>query len=129
MSAEISFTLGAPTKTLNELRGMHHRVYAKHRAAVAQEVLALTVGKRPPQPFAKARLVVERHSAGRPDVDGLYGGLKPLLDVLQPYSKRCPNGLGIIANDAPGALELKLLTVICPPGQGKTVVEIHEVKD
>lgn len=124
---ELFFTLGSPTKTLNEIRSMHHFTYAKHRAALALEVAALTVGKRPSEPFTRARITIERHSAGSPDVDGLYGGLKPLLDVLQPRSKRCPNGLGIIANDSPRALEVRLSPVACPRGRGKTVVTISEV--
>jgi hypothetical protein len=123
----LHFALGAPTKTLNELRAMNFRAYSKHRLALAQEVAALTAGRRPSQPFPKALLVVERHSAGSPDVDGLYGGLKPLLDVLQPPSRGCPNGLGIIADDSPTCLRLDVRAVRCARAKGKTVVRITRI--
>jgi hypothetical protein len=129
MSDEISFTLGAPTKTLNELRHMHHRVYAQHRAALALEVSALTVGRRPVVPFERARVVIERHSVGAPDEDGLIGGTKPLLDVLQTFhTKTRPSGLGIIASDAPGCLTLEVRAVKAARGAGKTVVTITEME-
>ncbi len=127
MSGEISFALGAATKTLNEIRHMHHQAYARHRAALALEVAALTIGRRPAHPFAKARVVIERHSAGSPDRDGLIGGLKPLLDVLQPFSARSPNGLGIIANDSQDCLRLEASSVRCARGAAKTVVRIVEL--
>ena len=88
MSVSVSFTLGSPTKTLNELRSMHFRAYAQHRKSVAFEVAALLAGKRPSSPFARANVRIERYSSSTPDMDGLYGGLKPLLDVLQPFSAK-----------------------------------------
>jgi hypothetical protein len=124
----VSFVLGSPTKTLNEIRGMHHRVYAKHRAAIASEVWALTSGQRPLQPFAKARIVVERHSIRDVDIDNIHGGLKPLLDILQPFHAAVrPNGLGIIKDDSPSCLCLEVVPVRSTMAGRKTVVLIQEV--
>jgi hypothetical protein len=82
---------------LNQWQRMH---WAKRRrlgrfiaASIAQQCLA------PPAPIARCVITVERTSTQEPDRDGLYGGLKPLLDALQPESKRHPYGLGFIADD------------------------------
>ncbi len=124
----IVFTLAAPTKTLNELRRMHFRAYAKHRIAIAFEVLARTVKQRPDAPFARARIVVERHGERDVDFDGLVGGLKPLLDVIQPFHVHTrPNGIGIIANDSPSCLTVEVRPVRCARGAGKTIVTISEI--
>ena len=83
--------------TLNEWQRLH---WAKRRrlgkliaSAINQSRLA------PPAPIARCVITVERTSTQEPDKDGLYGGLKPLLDALQPASKRHPYGLGFIEDD------------------------------
>jgi hypothetical protein len=128
MQRSVSFTLAAPTKTLNELRRMHFRAYAKHRAALAFEVFARTMKQRPAIPFSRALILVERYGERDVDFDGLIGGLKPLLDVLQPFhAKVRPNGLGIIASDAPGCLTLEMSQKLAPRCSGKTIVTISEI--
>jgi hypothetical protein len=124
----ITFTLASPTKTLNDLRRMHYRTYAKYRANLAFEVFALTTGRRPASPMPRASIVVERHGEREVDWDGLYGGIKPLLDVLQPFHVTGrPNGVGIIANDSPSCLDVKVVPIRCRRGEGKTVVTIQEI--
>jgi hypothetical protein len=125
MSPVVSFTLGAPTKTLNEIRGMHFRVYAKHRRALAAEVAAMTCGKRLPAPLARAHVRIERHGANAVDHDGLVGGTKVLLDVLQPYhATQRPDGLGFIVSDAPSCLSLEIVQLRSSRAGAKTIVQI-----
>ena len=60
---------------------------------------------RPPVPFQRARLRIERYSIRTPDYDGMVGGYKSLIDCLLPYHpKRRPYGLGVIADDNPAVL-------------------------
>lgn len=126
----ITFTLPEPTKTLNEIRSMHFRVYAKYRRQLAFSVYVRTLKQKPAEPYARARIIIERHSAGQVDEDGLYGGFKPLLDVLQPFHSRLrPDAIGILASDAPDCLTIEARQIRCPRGQGKTIVEIHEVTE
>jgi hypothetical protein len=123
--AMICFTLGAPTKTLNQLRAMGFRVYAKHRRALAVEVAAMTCLKRLPAPLARARVRIERHGPNAVDHDGLVGGTKVLLDVLQPYhATQRPDGLGFIASDAPSCLSLEIVPVRSSRAGAKTIVQI-----
>lgn len=56
-------------------------------------------------PMRRCRIRVDRCSAGRPDPDAIKGCAKPLLDVLQPRSKRHPYGLGVIADDSDAVIE------------------------
>ncbi|MBP8176828.1 MAG: hypothetical protein KAX77_03595 [Xanthomonadales bacterium] len=64
-----------------------------HRAALQRDAIK------------RCRILIERHSAGRPDPDAIKGCAKPLLDVLQPRSKRHPYGLGVIADDSDAVIE------------------------
>lgn len=76
-------------------------------------------------PAKRARVRVERRSIGTPDYDGFVGGLKELLDILQPFvEKRRPYGLGFIANDAPDCLILEpvAVRVRSRAEQGTTVI-------
>lgn len=123
----IWFRLGAPLRTLNEIKRMHHRVYSRYRASLALEVSALTTGRRPAVPFKRAYVRVERHSAGTVDQDNLQASIKPLMDILQPFSVRCPSGLGIIAGDDPASVRVDVLQFKCARGQGSTLVDISEV--
>ena len=75
----------------------------------------------------RCHIEIERHSAGLPDWDGLYGGMKGLLDCLVVPSKRNPHGLGLIRDDNPNCvLSLTARPVKAPEGEGKTVVTIRE---
>jgi hypothetical protein len=63
---------------------------------------------RPPTPFPRARVTIERHAPQLLDPHHLAGAAKHVLDVLRPTSKRHSVGLGVIANDAPVRLDLIL---------------------
>lgn len=80
-------------------------------------------------PMQKCKVYIERHSSGVPDTDGLYGGLKPLLDCLVVCTKRNPHGLGIIEDDNPDCMDLKAVSVKSKRKEAKTVVEITELFD
>lgn len=53
---------------------------------LASEVMVLTVGRRPAEPFRYAAVRVFRHSVQEPDTDNLYAACKGLLNVLQPVT-------------------------------------------
>ena len=86
---------------LNTTLRQHWGKRRRTARAWAWEIKAATIGHIPAEPFARAHVLIERFSRALPDDDGLVGGCKPLLDVLQPASKRHPYGLGIIAGDDP----------------------------
>ncbi len=122
----IKFTIPEPTPLLNVWQRMHWakrgRV-AKGFAWMVREALGpITV-----DPMQKCKVTITRHSAGSPDTDGLYGGLKPLLDCFVVCTKRNPHGLGIIQDDNPDCMELEVFAVKCKQKEGKTVVEIQEI--
>lgn len=61
-----------------------------------------------------------------PDLDGLIGGLKPLLDVLVCPRLRNPYGLGFIKDDSQDFLQkLTAESVQTKPHEGFTEVEIY----
>ena len=126
--ASVVFELPYATPSLNETKRMHWGQYARRRAAIAWDVSILTLGKRPASPFARAHIRVVRHGGKLLDADNATGGLKALLDVLQPFHATVrPNGLGIIASDAPGCLTLDVSQELAPRCAGKTVVTIEEI--
>lgn len=61
-------------------------------------------GIRPRAPLGCCRVQITRYSRRRCDVDALHGTGKLLLDVLQPASRRHPEGLGVIADDSPDCI-------------------------
>jgi len=82
----------------NEWQRMHWTVRRKVCRLWA-ELIFTAYPHVPAAPIAKCRITIERFSTQKPDRDGLYGGLKPILDALQPASKRHPYGLGFIVDD------------------------------
>lgn len=92
------------TPTLNEWQRMHwgqRKRIGKEIATHIHLACVLRGVRRPHRPIARCRIEIERESTREPDFDGMVGGLKPLLDALQPASKRHPYGLGFIADDGP----------------------------
>lgn len=90
-----------------EYRRFRNDLYVRARAGLDRDL--------PPAPLARCRVRVEMTRPRRTflDVDGKYGAVKPLLDVLQPdrpYSrpmgklrvKDVSPGLGLIAGDTDG---------------------------
>lgn len=99
----IEFVIPLRTPLLNVWQRMH---WAQRRLTGQQIAWAIRaqVGPGPRVPIERCTVTVERQSTRAPDADGLYGGLKPLLDALQPCSKRHPYGLGLILDDGPRCL-------------------------
>lgn len=88
------------TPTLNVWQRMHW----SRRRKIGQSFAVLirqALGHTPDRPLKRCRITVRRESTQEPDRDGLVGGLKPLLDALQPRCKRHPYGQGVIIDDAP----------------------------
>lgn len=95
---------------------------------MAWEIKLALGDKIPPAPIKRARIRYERHSSGVLDYENLVGSAKRLLDILQPASRRCPAGLGVIAGDDPQHLDAEYVAVLIrrvdPP---KTVVKIEDI--
>lgn len=84
------------------------------------------LGKWTEPPIEKCSIIVERYSAGKPDVDAIV--VKPLLDVLVVGTKKNPWGQGIILDDNPDVVqELIIRAKKGGRGQGKTIVRIEKV--
>lgn len=125
----LTFTLRRNLPTTNELLRIHPLAHGKKKAALAWEIAAQIIGQIPPVPFARARVTVERRSLGECDEDNLWGGVKWLLDVLQPpavigKTVRHKSGLSVIAEDNPTCLttEIRPVRVDRRADQGTTVV-------
>lgn len=126
MMRTIAFRLAVPTILLNEWQRMHYHARARYSRALAWQVAA-ALTERPAQPFEQAHLVIRRHSVRAPDVDGIYGGAKPLIDALLVPSKTHPHGLGLIVDDSADRLTLEVHHVQALSRATQcTVVEIRE---
>lgn len=95
----IDITIPMRTPTLNDWQRWH---WAKRRS-IGQQMAWLIVAAlgrdRPERPLRRCKIHVERTSTREPDPDSIVAGCKPLLDALQPASKRHPYGIGVIADD------------------------------
>jgi hypothetical protein len=122
----IHFEIPIRTPLLNVWQRMHWAKRSRLAKDIAWAVKAALPRKMmPARPLKQCVIHVERESTREPDFDGMVGGLKPLLDALQPASKRHPLGLGIIADDSPRCL--LHLTVRHLAGKGsRTIVRIEE---
>lgn len=125
--AALTFTVPGAMVTANRWQRMHYRVRGKYAASLGQVVAGLTEGRRPTEPLAYARVDIARYSRGTPDYDGLVGGCKALLDVLQPASKRHPHGLGIIADDSMKHIITRYTAHPLGGGVARTVVVVTEL--
>ncbi|WP_244182193.1 hypothetical protein [Gluconacetobacter entanii] len=106
---------------------------------MARAVACAALHLRHPEPFQKARVVIERYSAGTPDKDGLYGGAKFLVDAMTTprlLNVRTPGarqrvknkrGLGFVVDDGPAHMQLEVRAVKCRLCEQRTVVTITEV--
>lgn len=102
MSNRVSFTLDGLLPLLNrQLRTHWAKRRLEQRDLAWRVVAALGASHRPAAPISPARVYIERHCTILPDVDGLYGSAKQLVDVLCMQSRTHPVGLGIIEDDAP----------------------------
>jgi Holliday junction resolvase RusA-like endonuclease len=124
VTARIVIDIPQRMPTGNVWLKVHYMARAKFKKSLA--ILVFTVCRPPRQPLTRCRVLIERYSTQKPDKDNLYGGMKPLLDVLQPVSKRHPQGLGFFVDDSEACIDL---TVRHVKGTAKrTVVTIDEME-
>lgn len=105
-SASIEFTLCRPTPLLNQLIRMHWRARGIYQRSISSEIARLVPDVPGRAPFPKARVTVIRYSVQDPDIDGLIGGLKLMIDTLLVRSERHKDGLGFIVDDSPDHMTL-----------------------
>lgn len=106
----IDITIPLRTLTLNQLLRTHYFARRQHLKLLATEI-RVAAGPPPRQPIERARVQVHRYTPNVLDPDGRDGIAKGILDVLQPYSKRHPFGMGYIRGDDPHHLELSTMLV------------------
>ena len=129
----ITFTLPEPFPLLNVQQRRHFRVRGKLKLSTARQIVAMLGPDRPAEPFQKAHVSVTRHSSGSPDRDGLYGGVKDLLDCLttpvpQASGKvRNKYGIGLIVDDSPKHITLDVQAERCKRAEQRTEVTITEI--
>ena len=104
----VAFSLAEPLPLLNEWQRMHWAARKRRQRDIAWEVRAnVPTGLSPIERCLI--IVVRRNCPPLPDLDGLAGSAKPLLDCLVLPSRRNPNGLGIIVDDNPKCLGMLLM--------------------
>ena len=97
---DIVLTLPERTPTLNQWQRMHWAKRRKLTERFAWLLVQSNRGTRPSVPIARCVVSVIRYAPSTlPDLDNLYGGVKPLLDCLVPCSALHPFGLGYVADD------------------------------
>lgn len=117
----LSFVLPMVTPLLNTIHRQHWATRRKATVQLAGLVRLLTHGRRPREPFEFAHIEVIRYSLRVPDYDNMVGGVKSLIDCLQPpgapfktgpvggpYKWACkhPYGLSVIRHDGPDCILL-----------------------
>lgn len=122
----LSFRLSIVTPLLNTTQRQHWAKRRKATSNLAGLIRLETQGRRPPEPFEYAVVDVVRYSRGVPDFDNLVGGVKALIDCLQPpglpfktrigdgpyrWTSKFPYGLGIIRHDGPECVKLNVCAV------------------
>lgn len=122
----VRFEIAEATVLLNVWQRWNYRKRTQYAQRIAW-LVRCAVGNGGRKPMERCHVSIERHSAGLPDWDGLYGGLKALLDCLVVPSPRNPHGLGLIRDDNPECVvSLVARPVRAKRGEGKTVVTIRE---
>lgn len=128
---KITFSLPEPFALLNVQQRRYFRTRARMKISTARQIIAAIGDARPSGPFQKARVTVTRYSSGCPDRDGLYGGVKDLLDCLttpKPQANgrvRNKYGIGLIVDDSPSHIELDVRAERCPRSEQRTEVVVE----
>jgi hypothetical protein len=99
----IRFSIPMTMPTPNTLLRMHWAKRRRLQRRVSELVWCALrqAGIGRADPIDRCRMSLTRYSRRRCDVDALGGTAKLLLDVLQPPSRRHPEGLGVIVDDSP----------------------------
>ena len=134
----ITFTLPFAYKLPNRTIGQHWGRATREKNDLMRKVAAEAYHLRPPQPFRKARVVIERHGVREPDEDNLVGGVKRLVDCLTTpviqnsqsgrASIKNKRGLGFVVDDGPDFITLEVRHVKAKRAEQKTVVTITEME-
>lgn len=125
---QIHFSLPFATPLLNKWQRMHWSERRRYVEDLAWHVKAVAGHMKPPSPLVLCAVRVERfNNAVTPDWDGLYGGMKALLDVLCAPSNTHPYGLGFYVDDNPECV----VSLTCAPMKGapETRVYIADLTD
>lgn len=115
---------GYLTPALNSMLVRHWSKNRKEKLALAWRVRVAWNRPLPIAPLPIALVKIERRSIRWVDDDGMVGGCKGLLDILQPCDpKRRPYGLGFIQDDSSRHIRLHARPVKVPRkvDQGTTV--------
>lgn len=133
----ISFSLEKPVLLLNQTKRMHHQAIARYQRSLAWEIKVTAGSSIPPQPFEAARVTITRYSRGVPDMDGLAGGCKEVLDCLTtPVTTpgkngrahvRNPRGLGFIRDDSARYCFFQPVSCVCRVHEERTDILIEEM--
>jgi hypothetical protein len=79
-------------------------------------------------PIERARVTITRYSVGTPDIDGAWGSVKPLVDLLLGKSKTHPHSLGVIRDDSQDHIALAVFVEkVAHRDQQKTSVRIEAI--
>lgn len=133
MNRRIQFELQERTLLQNQWQRMHRYERARYTKSLSWSVrVALQAGgwRRGMPVMERCKIEIYRYSTQHADWDGLFGGIKPLLDCLVVCTKRNPHGLGVIRDDSPQHLRCPTVNQIV--GGAKvcgTVVSIQEVSE
>jgi len=113
--------------SLNTLRGLHYRAYARLRQKYALEIRSQMQPEwRNRPPLSRASIEAWRYSSKTLDWDNALAGLKPVVDCLLPPSPTHPDGLGLLRDDSPEVLPrpVRLEQGPAAPGKGYLLLRL-----
>ena len=129
MKGELKYKLriDEPFLLLNKLQRMHWSDRKKYHQRLYW-LLRQQITSPPRTPLLRCRIHVTRgNPPPLPDLDGLYGGVKPLLDCLVVKTKANPLGMGFIMDDNQNVIEeLKVESVKTRRCEGFTEIRIYQ---
>lgn len=119
----VSFTIPFLTTLPNKWQRMHWRAKSRQLRELAQ-IIALLVPQAVQKPQTNVRVSIVRYSSVEPDPDAKQF-VKPILDVMQPPSKRHPYGIGLIVDDSSEHIDLDVRWERCKQGKGRVTVNVE----
>lgn len=129
MNEQIVIEIPEAAPLLNKLLRMHWRQRRQIQERFAW-LARQSLGYAPKKPIQYCTVVIERHSAGLPDWDGLYGSTKIILDCLVRHTKSNPHGIGLIEDDSPKIIRsLQAIPCKAKRGEHKTVIRVFPLED
>lgn len=128
MTRTYLFNLGL-TPLLNTYIRAHFRTRTKLCQDFAKQIAVQLTRK--PVPLQKCIVIITRLNIKQPDWDGLYGGVKPVLDALVVPTQTNPHGIGLIEDDNQQVLRRLIVTSKYVPKRAMqgTTLEIYSMLD